>query len=320
MVGTINLALTQQLDEFGEPLSGGLLYFIQAGTISTPQNAFQDSALTIPWPNPIPLDAAGRIPMFYLADGQIKVRLQSSMGVVKFTADNLMVIGPSAGGGGGGSVDATTVLQTGDIKIRYDNAVINGFVRCNGLTIGPAGSGATELASSTAQNLFQFLWNVDSTLAVTPGGRGASAAADWAAGSKAIALPDTRSALLGAVDGMGTTNKNNWQNVVFSKGNATTLGSIGGRTNTNVALVTGNLPAINYTPTGTVGVTLNNNTNIWRSGSTVGLPGGVGTAYDAVTVGVQSTSFSGTPASLGGSSTAFNVCPPIMLITIYLKL
>src|SRR3974390_296253 len=148
MVGTINLALTQQLDEFGEPLSGGQLYFIQAGTISTPQNAFQDSALTIPWPNPIPLDAAGRIPMFYLADGQIKVRLQDSMGVIKFTADNLLVIGPSAGGGGGGSVDATTVLQTGDLKIRYDNQIINGFVRLNGLTIGSASSGATEFANA----------------------------------------------------------------------------------------------------------------------------------------------------------------------------
>jgi hypothetical protein len=317
VVGTINLALTQQLDEFGDPLSGGQLYFIQAGTVSTPQNAYQDSALSIPWPNPIPLDAAGRIPMFYLADGQIKVRLQDSMGVVKFTADNLLVIGPSAGGGGGGSVDATTVLQTGDIKIRYDNAVINGFVRCNGLTIGSASSGATELASLTAQNLFQFLWGVDSTLAVTPGGRGASAAADWAANKK-LALPDSRSVLLGAIDGMGATNKNNWQNVVFSKGNATTLGSIGGRTNTSVTLVTANLPP--YTPAGTVPTSL---FATW-DGTSISV-NGVSPTLVAPDANHMSHLGPGTTEPLtgtaqGGTSTAFNVCPPIMLITIYLKL
>jgi hypothetical protein len=320
VVGTINLALTQQLDEFGKPLSGGQLYFIQAGTISTPQNAYQDSALTIPWPNPIPLDAAGRIPMFYLADGQIKVRLQDSMGVVKFVADNLLVIGPSAGGGGGGgSVDATTVLQTGDIKFRYDNQVINGFVRLNGLTIGSASSGASEFANSGAQALFQFLWGIDSTLVVTPGGRGASAAADWAA-NKQITLPDGRSKLLGALDAMGNTNLGYWTGVTFSKGNATTLGSLGGLVSQNITLATTNLPAISYTPTGTVTVNLTNNVNIWRTGSTVGLSGGVGAAYDAITLGVISTSFVGNPASLGGFSTAFSVAPPLLLITVYMKL
>src|SRR5215472_17929282 len=125
MSGTIPLELTQQLDEFGQPLSGGQLYIIQAGTVATPQNAYQDQALTIALPNPIVLDSAGRIPQFFLADEQIKVRLQDRYGVVKFVADNLLVIGPSTGGGGGGggSVDPTTVLQTGDIKVRYDNSI-----------------------------------------------------------------------------------------------------------------------------------------------------------------------------------------------------
>src|SRR5262249_54891507 len=109
MAGTINLSLSQQLDEYGQPLSGGQLFIIQAGTVSTPQNAFQDQAPTTALPNPITLDAAGRIPQFFLADGQIKVRLQDKSGVVKFVADNLLVIGPSGGGGGGGSVDPSTI-------------------------------------------------------------------------------------------------------------------------------------------------------------------------------------------------------------------
>src|SRR5262245_53605124 len=98
MAGTINLALSQQFDMDGKPLSGGLLYFFQAGT-STPQDSFQDTALTIKWPNPIQLDASGRIPMFYLADGNIKIRLADKNGVTIIASDNLLVIGPSGGTG-----------------------------------------------------------------------------------------------------------------------------------------------------------------------------------------------------------------------------
>src|SRR5215471_6370523 len=228
MAGTINLSLTQQLDEFGQPLSGGQLYFIVAATVATPQNAYQDEALTIPWPNPIVLDSAGRIPQFFLADGHIKVRLQDRYGVVKFVADNLLVIGPSTGGGGGGggSVDATTVLSTGDIKIRYDNAILTGFVRLNGNTIGSATSGGTELADASAQNLFQFLWNTDATLAVS-GGRGASASADWGA-NKRLTLPDCRGRIPIGIDGMGGSSTGLFSGVTFTKGSASVLGSQAG--------------------------------------------------------------------------------------------
>lgn len=41
MSGTIPFSLSQQFDEYGMPLSGGLMYFIEAGTTSTPQNAYQ---------------------------------------------------------------------------------------------------------------------------------------------------------------------------------------------------------------------------------------------------------------------------------------
>ena len=80
---------------------GGLLYFYASGT-TTPQSAYQDSALTIPWPNPITLDSAGRVPQLYFADGAIKIRLTNSAGVVQVAADNILVIGASSGGGGGG--------------------------------------------------------------------------------------------------------------------------------------------------------------------------------------------------------------------------
>jgi hypothetical protein len=174
------------------------------------------------------LDAAGRIPQFFLADGQIKVRLQDRMGVVKFVADNLLVIGPSTtgGGGGGGAVDPTTILQTGDIKIRYDTAILTGFVRLNGLTIGSSTSGATELADPTAQALFQYLWQVDPNLTVS-GGRGATSIADWTA-NKRLTLPDGRARILTALDGMGNSSTGLLASTTWGHGNATTLGSYGG--------------------------------------------------------------------------------------------
>ena len=116
MSGTIPLSMTQQFDEFGQPLSGGQLFIIQAGTVSTPQNPYQDAGLTLLLPNPITLDAAGRIPQFFLADGYIKVRLTDKNGVVQLAADGILVIGPSAGGGGdGGGLSVgilTSVMQT----------------------------------------------------------------------------------------------------------------------------------------------------------------------------------------------------------------
>ena len=72
MSGTIPLSMTQQFDVYGNPLSGGSLYIMPAATVATPQNPYQDAGLTIVMPNPIILDAAGRVPQFFLADGYIK--------------------------------------------------------------------------------------------------------------------------------------------------------------------------------------------------------------------------------------------------------
>jgi hypothetical protein len=335
MAGTINLALTQQLDEFGEPLSGGQLYFIQASTISTPQNAYQDFALSIPLPNPVTLDAAGRVPMFYLADGQIKVRLQDSAGIVKFVADNLLVIGPSSGSGGGGgsSVDPTTVMQTGDMKIRYDTIPQTGFVRCNGLTIGDATSGATEAYGAQCQALFQYLWNTDSTLAVLPS-RGATASADWTA-HKQITLPDGRSRLLAGLGGMGNTDNGIWANVPWQKGGSNTLGSMGGTASATLG--------VNNIPPHVHGVILSDPQHS-HPGSTIGLqgnaqfnitsaaqPGGnntgrtdsapaIGIAYASTGCYVQDGAGNHNQTASVGGGLAFSITPPILLITVYMKL
>jgi hypothetical protein len=161
--GTIPFSLSQQFDSLGKPLANCFFYTIQAGTTSTPQTAYQDSALTLALPNPMRCDAAGRLPQFYLADGLIKVRITDKNGVAQAYPngangiDNIQVIGPSGGGGGGGVVDPTTILTTGDLKVSYGTGLLSGFVRANGRTIGSATSGATERANADTNALFLSL-------------------------------------------------------------------------------------------------------------------------------------------------------------------
>lgn len=80
-----------------------------------------------------------------------------------------------------------------------------GWLLCDGRTIGSAASAATARANSDCFDLYVGLWNstANTELAVT-GGRGASAAADWAA-NKPIALPDMRGRVPAGKDDMGGT-------------------------------------------------------------------------------------------------------------------
>jgi hypothetical protein len=226
MSGTIPLSLSQQFDRYGKPLSGGLLYLIQAGTTSTPQSGYQDSDLTIALPNPIKLDAAGRLPQFFLADGLIKFRLVDKDGVQQFTADGVQIIGPSSGGGGGGgTVDPTTIAQTGDVLWLDVSGTRDGWVRDNGRSLGSASSGATERASADCEALFGFLWQkYSNTICPVAGGRGASAAADWSA-DKTIQLPDKRLYIPGGLADMGNTALVLPTGVPIVSGDATTAGS-----------------------------------------------------------------------------------------------
>lgn len=239
--GTLPIALQQQFsftncqtftNACGTPLQGGLLYFYQVGTVATVQNSFQDTGLTLTNPWPLTLDANGRIPLFYLANGAVHVRLTDASGVVQFDIPNALVIGPSSGGGGGGgSVDPTTVLSTGDVKFRMTQEFVTGWVRLNAQTIGGATSGATQRANADTQNLFVYLWNncLDAHCPVV-GGRGASGLADFTA-NKQLTLPDWRGRGPMGVDDMGNSAAGRIfaQNVTSGGGDGvTTAGATGG--------------------------------------------------------------------------------------------
>lgn len=241
--GTIpGISMTQQLDEFAKPLSGGKLFLIQAGTTATPQNCYQDTGLTLPWPNPVTLDGAGRVPQLFCADGNIKIRLTDKNGAQKLVQDNLLIVGPSGGGGGGGTVDPTTIFQTGAFMQFYGTGTLTGWVRCNGKTIGSASSGATERANSDTQALFQYLWSADPNLAVSSG-RGASSNADWGA-NKTLTLPDCRGRVVANLDDMGNSAAGRLTSTYFGMA-ATTLGAAGG--SQSHTQTTAEMPSHNHT-------------------------------------------------------------------------
>jgi hypothetical protein len=310
MSGSISLSLSQQFDSLGKPLAGGKLYTYAAGT-TTPQSAFQDTGLVQALSNPVILDAAGRVPQLFFADGNIKILLTDVNGVTQLSADNILVIGPSASGGGGATTDPTTVLQTGWIQPIYGTGNVTGFVRANGRTMGNASSGGTERANADTSALFTFLYNADANLAVS-GGRGASAAVDYAA-NKTIALPDWRGRALAGLDDMGNSAAGRLTATYFGTA-ATALGAASTTTD-HTTLQTTNLPP--YTPSGLI----TPSTIAAWDGQSIQEGAVVGTTFvypDANHMSHAGAIFAGT--AQGGTSTPFANVPPMMLATIYLKL
>lgn len=87
-------------------------------------------------------------------------------------------------------IDIAVRVPTGVVFSGYFGVAPPGFVMADGRTIGDATSGATNRANADTVGLFTLLWTV-TTNAQCPvsGGRGASAAADYAA-HKTLALPN----------------------------------------------------------------------------------------------------------------------------------
>lgn len=83
---------------------------------------------------------------------------------------------------------AATGWTTGDVKLTMKTTADAGWIMCNDGTIGSATSGGTTRANADTEDLFTLLWNnVSNAWAPVSGGRGASAAADFAA-DKTISL------------------------------------------------------------------------------------------------------------------------------------
>lgn len=311
MAGFWNLSQQQLYDQNGKPMVGAKAYFFLGGT-TTPITVYKAFALGAinAHPNPLVTDGFGRWPSIYMdeADQFYRVRVTTAGGVVVLDEDGLPIIGPSGGGGGGGDnpVNPDAVFSTGDLKSRYGEGFISGWVRANGRTIGSTISGASERAAADTQPLFEYLWNTDPNLTVV-GGRGATSSADWAA-NKQITLPDWRGRVILGSDSMGNTSAG----VV---GGADILGyTVGEALHT---LTSNEMPFHNH------GVTdpghahsLGANVPELVVGSTVNLSGSANSAVISQT----QPAFTGISVQGAGGGLAHNNVQPSRVATIYIRL
>lgn len=315
--GTLPLAMVQQVDINGKPLANCQVSFFVAGTVASPQNSYSDFGLSQNPNSVLSCDQAGRIPMFWLADGLVHVRLTDASGS-PILDTTMQVLGPSSGGGGGGgTVDPTTIATTGSLTWRLDKDPLAGWVRINGLTIGNTTSGGTERANADTQALFVYIWTKFSqpsgnVICPVIGGLGASALADFNA-NKQITLEDGRARSVIAMDDMGNSALGGFTGVTFTKGNATTAGAVGGANST--MLVTLNLPP--YTPAGSVGTSISGGLGLILGGCCVQVGGSSQGGGTSGTLSASS-SFTGTPQ--GGASTPFPSVPSALLGTLFWKL
>ena len=102
----------------------------------------------------------------------------------------------------------TDAFTTGDVKFTLKTTADSGWVMMNDGSIGNASSSATTRADADTESLFTLLWdNVSNTYAAVSGGRGGSAAADFAANKRINLTKTLGRALAAAGAGSGLSNR-----------------------------------------------------------------------------------------------------------------
>ena len=126
----------------------------------------------------------------------------SSSTITLFAGETCLVVVNSAADGFITFVQKNA-FTTGDAKLTLKTTADAGWILANDTSIGNAASGATGRANADTSALFTLLWtNIIDTWCPVSTGRGASAAADYAA-DKTITLPRTLGRAL-AVSGAGS--------------------------------------------------------------------------------------------------------------------
>lgn len=308
-------------------MSGGRLEFLQSGTIQTKQNAFKDSSLNINnvYGNPLILESDGRVPFLWFADGSIKIRLSDTTGTVQFEADNLPIIGSSGGGGGVDTTDPNSIFSTGMPLWMPSTGTKAGWVRLNARTIGPAASGATERANADCEQLFLHKWNnFPDTMCPVSTGRGATAAADWSAGTKTIGTLDMRGRGAFGVTDMGNSDSTRIAAGYVATGSPIIGGSFGGDDDALIAQA--NIPNYTLSHTLDVGGNIDSGSFCW-SGSRTNIAAGGGSVVNDVAhstnnaqgLVVTGLSVTGSVTS-GGSGARLPIMPNFVLGTWYMRL
>lgn len=334
---------TIERDNNDNRAGGAKAYFYQGNT-TTPITVYQDADETTPHEHPIEAASSGRWPTVFIPfQASYDLKVTTSTGTQLYYPTEIP--NPNPVEAAADTAEASELIQTGMIAIMPSEGTLSGFVRLNGRSIGSPSSGATERANEDTEDLYTFNWNnFSNSICPVATGRGASAAADFAA-NKALTLIDARSAFLCGADDMGNSAASLGYGGSFTTGDAITGGSTGGA-NTHT-LTTAESAAHTHTFTTSSDGAHTHTINITDGGHshsaeiTIGpTNGGVGGSGDfvdggsgtkAVTVanaftGISASSVSngahthtGTTASTGGGG-AHNNMPRHIIVTYYQKL
>ncbi len=217
----------------GAQAGGAKAYFYVGGT-TTPLAVFTTDDGAAPHAWPVVADANGVFPPIFIPYGPFGFRITTDAGTI--ISPNILTVQnpapPASGGGGGIVVQADQILTPGDTMWRLQGGVRSGWVRMNDRTIGNTGSGATERANADTEAVYTFLWdNCADSVAPVSGGRGSTAAADFAA-NKTITVPTMQGIIAGGVDDMGGTATNRIQR-------STTISTTNGSPTATVASAAG---------------------------------------------------------------------------------
>lgn len=203
-------------------------------------------------------------------------------------------------------LEAVTGFVTGDVKFAMRQNPETGWVFATG-TIGNASSGATR-ANVDCEALFLHLW-VEFSVTYAPlftsagagTGKGASAAADWAA-NKRITIPDARGRILLAQDNMGGVSADN-VNTSGSGVNATIPGVGAGAQNVTLTAAQSGLP--------------NHTHNVSGSTASNTGTGGVGLRVTALS---SPSNTANAPSGGYNASAVHNNMPPVLVLPLFIKL
>lgn len=208
-------------------------------------------------------------------------------------------------------VIANAAWSTGDVKTTHKITADTGWIMWSDGTIGDGSSGATARANADCADLFALYWNnYLNTWCAVSGGRGVSAAADFAA-HKTIGLPKGLGRAL-ALAGTGGG---------FSNDPGTTLGS------TSMTLATTNIPTLVSTGTNTISVTTTNGGIPSGGLLTATLEASGGQSYGLynsvpLTVGFQNSTGSNSisVSTSGTNATSFSLAQPTTFLNAMIKL
>lgn len=215
---------------------------------------------------------------------------------------------------GGANWKPLGVTTSGDVKWRPTSETLSGWVKANGTTIGNVLSGGTQLAAAAASGLFSWLWaNFSNTQCPVSGGRGVSAAADFAA-SKTIEVLDLRGKAIEGMDTMGGLPTTLLNNVPVTSGNSTTPGSVLGE---NLHSMVGGENGPHNHGTSDPGHLHTTGQTGSNTGGNQGAGGGNVSGGGVTLTGVSVT---GVTVNSAGSGTAHNTVQLSMLGTWYLSL